>query len=144
MPAIGTSDMADEISDAAAIPGGRTGNYPGTAPTMPTGVAAIPSVVDKGSDAGGTNQLSNWSTPAKLNSLVAAIANGADQTVSGCGIGGVGGSGCCGTYGSASNPQITDADGDVTLSGGAAVRVVTGSLTISGNMQFNGLILVIG
>jgi hypothetical protein len=89
VPAIGTSDMADEISDAAAIPGGRTGNYPGTAPTMPTGVAAIPSVVDMGSDAGGTNQLSNWSTPTQLNSLVAAIANGADQTVSGCGIGGV-------------------------------------------------------
>ena len=30
------------------------------------------------------------------------------------------------------------------LSGGAGVLVVTGSLTISGNMQFNGLILVIG
>ena len=144
VPAIGTSDMADEISAAAAIPGGRTGNYPGAAPTMPTGVAAIPSVVDMGSDAGGTNQLSNWSTPAQLNALVAAIANGADQTVSGCGINGVGGSGCSGTYGSASNPQITYVNGDVTLAGGAGVLVVTGSLTISGNMQFNGLILVIG
>jgi hypothetical protein len=144
VPAIGTSDMPDEISDAAAIPSGRTGNYPGAAPTMPTGVAAIPSVVDMGSDAGGTNQLSNWSTPAQLNSLAAAIANGADQTVSGCGIGGVGGSGCSGTYGSAATPQITYVDGDVTLNGGAGVLVVAGTLTISGGMQFNGLILVIG
>src|ERR1700674_959081 len=144
VPAIGTSDMADEISTAAAIPNGRIGNYPGAAPTMPTGVAATPSVVDMGSDAGGTNQLSNWSTPAQLNSLAAAIANGADQTVSGCGIGGVGGSGCSGTYGTALSPQITYVDGDVTLSGGAGVLVVAGSLTISGGMQFNGLILVIG
>jgi hypothetical protein len=144
VPAIGTSTMADETSDAAAIPSGRTGNYPGTAPTMPTGVAAIPSVVDMGSDAGGTNQLSNWSTPAQLNALVAALANGADQTVSGCGIGGVGGSGCSGSYGTAASPQITYVNGDLTLTGGAGVLVVTGSLTISGNMQFNGLILVIG
>jgi hypothetical protein len=144
VPAIGTSDMADEISDAGAIPNGRIGNYPGTAPTMPTGVAPTPSVVDMGSDAGGTNQLSNWSTPAQLNALAAAIANGADQTVSGCGIGGVGGSGCSGSYGTAASPQITYVDGDVTLNGGAGVLVVAGSLTISGGMQFNGLILVIG
>src|SRR6202140_2367505 len=87
VPAIGTSDMAEESAHAAAIPGGRTGNYPGAAPTMPTGVAAIPSVVDMGSDAGGTNQLRNWSTPAQLNSLVAQIANGADYTYN-CGING--------------------------------------------------------
>jgi hypothetical protein len=110
-------------------------------------VAAIPSVVDMGSDAHGTNQLSNFSTPAQLNALAASIANGADATYT-CSINGItnGGatSACSGSYGTTANPQITYVNGDLTLGGGAGVLVVTGSLTISGGMQFNGLILVIG
>ena len=147
VPAIGTSNITDQINDAAAIPSGRTGDYLGTAPTWPTGVAAIPSVVDMGSDAHGTNQLSNFSTPAQLNALAASIANGADATYT-CSINGItnGGatSACSGSYGTTANPQITYVNGDLTLGGGAGVLVVTGNLTISGGMQFNGLILVIG
>ena len=114
---------------------------------MPLGVAAIPSVVDMGSDLGGTNQLSNWSTPAQLNAMASQIANAADYTYN-CSINGVANAGatsaCSGTYGSVATPQITYINGDVTLSGGAGVLVVTGNLIISGGMQFDGLILVIG
>jgi hypothetical protein len=35
-------------------------------------------------------------------------------------------------------------NGDFTLNGGAGVLVVTGNLTISGGMTFDGLILVVG
>jgi hypothetical protein len=133
VPAIG----ADSSVDAASIPPQifRPANF--------TGQGASPSVIDQGSDAGGSNQLSNWSTPTQLNNMAANIANGADQSFS-CGINGVGGAGCSGTYGSVATPQITYINGDVNLTGGAGVLVVTGTLTISGAMQFDGLILVIG
>ena len=100
-----------------------------------------------GSDAGGTNQLSNLSTPAQLNALAAMVADGADATYT-CSINGTangsGTSACSGSYGTDANPQITYVNGDVTVSGGAGVLVVTGTMTISGTMQFDGLILVIG
>jgi hypothetical protein len=147
VPAIGASDLADRNLLAAAIPSGRTSQYPGTAPTAPTGVAAIPSVVDMGSDAGGTNQLSNWSTPAQLNAMVSQIANAADYTYN-CSINGNPNAGaltpCTGTYGSVATPQITYINGDAIVNGGAGVLVVTGNLNFNGAMQFDGLILVIG
>jgi Tfp pilus assembly protein PilV len=133
VPAIG----ADSAADTASIPPQifRPGNFTGSGPA--------PSVVDQGSDAGGTNQLTNWSTPTQLNTMASEIGDGADQTFN-CGIGGVGGAGCSGSYGTAAAPQITYINGDVTLGGGAGVLVVTGTLTISGGMQWDGLILVIG
>src|SRR4029077_5746496 len=67
------------------------------------------------------------------------MANAADNKYS-CGFGG----GCTGSYGTVANPQITFIDGNVNLSGGAGVLVVTGTLNISGGMQWDGLILVIG
>jgi len=144
VPAIGASDLADRNQLAADIlgPPDRTGNFQGTAPTT-TGATATPSVVDMGSDVtGATNQLSNWSTPAQLNTMVSQIANAADYTYN-CGMAGTG-TPCTGTYGSVANPQITYVNGDVTLSGGAGVLVVTGNLIFTGAMQFDGLILVIG
>jgi hypothetical protein len=50
------------------------------------------------------------------------------------------------TFGTASNPLLTFVDGDLALplSGGAGLLVVTGTLTLSGNTAFNGLILVLG
>jgi hypothetical protein len=68
------------------------------------------------------------------------MANVADNTPS-CGFGAAA---CTGSYGSTANPQITFINGDVNLTGGAGVLVVTGTLTINGAMQWDGLILVIG
>jgi hypothetical protein len=47
-------------------------------------------------------------------------------------------------FGSSSNPQFTFVDGDCSLSDGAGLLVVTGTLTASGNVGFNGIILVMG
>ncbi|HKU73716.1 MAG TPA: hypothetical protein VJR02_07340 [Pyrinomonadaceae bacterium] len=41
-------------------------------------------------------------------------------------------------------PMFTFVDGDCTLTGGAGVLVVTGTLTMRGNTSFNGIILVMG
>jgi hypothetical protein len=139
VPAIGTSDSTDQATVVSDIPSGRITSYPGS--------TASPSVVDMGSDAGGTNQLSNWSTPAQLNALAAMMADGADAAYT-CSINGTAQgsatSACSGSYGTDANPQITYVNGDVTVNGGAGVLVVTGTMTISGAMQFDGLILIIG
>jgi len=82
--------------------------------------------------------------------LVSQIANGADQTLT-CNTvnslanpaGGTSAQ-CSGTAGAAATPQVTYVNGDFTLNGGAGVLVVTGNLTISGGMTFDGLILVVG
>lgn len=138
VPGIG----ADSSADAAFISPQifRPANFTGQGGTTPN-------VIDQGSDAGGSNQMSNWSTPTQLNNMAANIANGADQSLS-CSINGSPNGGatnpCSGSYGSVATPQITYVNGDVTLTGGAGVLVVTGTLTISGAMQFDGLILVIG
>ncbi len=46
--------------------------------------------------------------------------------------------------GSSSNPEFTFVDGDCSLGSGAGLLVVTGTLTMSGNANFNGIILVLG
>ena len=45
---------------------------------------------------------------------------------------------------SVNTPQFTFVDGDATLSDGAGFLVVTGTLTVRGDTNFNGLILVLG
>jgi hypothetical protein len=47
-------------------------------------------------------------------------------------------------FGSSANPQFTFVDGDCSLGDGAGLLVVTGKLTASGNVGFNGIILVLG
>jgi hypothetical protein len=126
-PAIGTGSAADAASVGPQI--FRPANFTGSGPSPPS-----PSVVNASAS------LTQWSTPAQLNALVSELANSADYSYS-CGIGGAG---CSGSYGTNANPQITFINGDVNLGGGAGVLVVTGTLTISGGMQFNGLVLVIG
>lgn len=49
-----------------------------------------------------------------------------------------------GTSGSTSSPAFTFVDGDCSLDGGAGLLIVTGTLTMSGNPSFTGLILVLG
>jgi Tfp pilus assembly protein PilV len=146
VPAIGTSDWADQTGAAADVPSGRYGNYVGTDPAFPGIYPPTLSIVDMGSDAQGTNQLTNWSSVSQLITLTNLISNGADATYT-CPI--VGGSpgkatACTGTYGTVANPQITYINGDAIVSGGAGVLVVTGTLYFTGAMQFDGLILVIG
>ncbi len=49
-----------------------------------------------------------------------------------------------GNAGSAASPQITFVNGNATLDGGAGLLLVTGKLTMNGNPNFNGIILVLG
>jgi hypothetical protein len=48
------------------------------------------------------------------------------------------------SFGTSSAPKLTFIDGDATLSDGAGLLIVTGKLTQSGNVPFQGLILVLG
>jgi hypothetical protein len=136
-PAISTGDTAgvNGIKTNLTGPPNRTGNY--------TGTGGTPSVVNQGPT--GTNALSGtWSSPAALNNLAASIGNGADQTLT-CGIGtpcSFPGSG----LGTDAAPKITYVNGDFNFgsNSGAGVLVVTGTLSITGNSSFDGLILVIG
>jgi hypothetical protein len=135
VPAISTGDTAgaNGIKTSLTTNPNRSGNY--------TGTGGTPSVVNEGSN-GGT-YTGAWSSPAQLDALVNSIANVADVTYT-CGIG----SPCnpSGSLGTNAAPQITYVSGDFNYgnSSGAGVLVVTGTLTISGNANFNGLILVIG
>jgi len=49
-----------------------------------------------------------------------------------------------GDFGTSSNPKFTFVDGDCSLSDGTGLLVVTGTLTASGNVGFNGIIMVLG
>jgi hypothetical protein len=49
-----------------------------------------------------------------------------------------------GNSGSTASPVLTFVNGNASLSGGAGVLIVTGTLTMSGNPSFNGIILVLG
>ena len=140
VPAISTGDDPGRLTVVADIPTNRYGNYPGTVPPLPALV--LPSVINEGPTGG--NQLSGqWSTPAQLNSLVATIANGADVTIN-CAIG----TPCSGSppYGTPTAPQITYVTGDLNFgsTSGAGVLVVTGTLNVTGQSTFDGLVLVIG
>jgi hypothetical protein len=132
-PAIATGDATGQANFIAGIPSGREGNYTGTDPGSP--FSPTPSVVNENT----TGLGGLWSSPQLLNNLVATIANGADQTVT-CAIG----TPCTGSYGTDANPQITYVSGDLNLTGGSGLLVVTGTLNVTGNTSFNGLILVIG
>ncbi len=48
------------------------------------------------------------------------------------------------SYGTTANPKFTFCDGDCDLSTGAGLLIVTGTLTASGNVGFQGVILVLG
>ena len=49
-----------------------------------------------------------------------------------------------GAPGSSTDPKFTFVDGDVTLTGGAGLLIVTGNLYMDGNPTFDGIILVLG
>ncbi len=144
-PAIAAGSSTAASTIVSAIPASRQGNYTGSGGTTPN-------VIDEGTDAGGTGALGGlWSNPQQLNNMVSALANGADNQLN-CGIGGVfptgittASPGCSiGTYGTDASPQITYVNGDYNLTSGSGVLIVTGTLNVTGNSSFNGLILVVG
>jgi hypothetical protein len=156
VPAIATYDQTSQntIADALPRPDHYTGMVPGSSgggpALLPPAPSPVPSVVDEGPTGNGAlNGL--WSDPQQLNNLVSMIANGADTQLT-CGIGGVfppgvtsASAGCSnGSYGTMANPQITYVNGDYNLSGGAGLLAVTGTLTMSGNTSYSGLIMAIG
>ena len=49
-----------------------------------------------------------------------------------------------GDFGSLASPKFTFVDGDASLADGAGLLVVTGKLTVNGNVSFNGIIFVLG
>ena len=139
-PAISTGDQQGVSNlvgppPPGSIPANRQGNY--------TGTGGTPSVVNQGST--GTNQLSGtWASPAALNNLASSIGNGADLSLT-CGIGTPCSFPAVG-LGTDAAPKITYVNGDFNMgpNSGAGVLVVTGTLNITGNSSFDGLILVIG
>jgi hypothetical protein len=142
LPAIGVGDATGVTNMDAQIPSNRQGMYTGLAPIPPA--PAVPSVQNEGVGTAlypSNNVLgptSNWSDPAQLNQLAQAMANEANIVCPG-------NAACASTtFGTDASPKITYINGDATLSGGAGVVVVTGTLTFNGNTNFDGLILVIG
>lgn len=146
------------ITAAPPVPGCNptTGAHPAIGVDNAAAVAVVDTQISKPNNYQGTNWVnnttpsvaalpllasSNWSNPTTLNNLASEMANVADVTCPGNAL-------CSGpNYGTAAAPQITYANGNFTLGSGtfgAGVLVVTGTLTINGKMEFDGLILVIG
>jgi Tfp pilus assembly protein PilX len=127
VPAIGVVNAGDVASVDAGIPGGRTGNYPGT--------GASPDVENVSSTMSPSLQ-----TVSGLQNLVSTIKNNVTQPV----INGPASS--LSSPGTATAPQIIVVNGDLNLgpTTGYGILVVTGTLTVHGAVTWNGLILVIG
>jgi hypothetical protein len=49
-----------------------------------------------------------------------------------------------GSAGSSTAPELTFVNGNCNLDGGAGLLIVTGNLVLSGNPNFNGIVLVLG
>ncbi len=130
-------------SPNGSIPSGRQANYTG-GPSNSNTPMPPPAIVNSGPTGSNPQLTGAWSTPSSLNALVAAIANGADQSLT-CGIG----TPCSFPptgLGTDASPLITFVNGDFNFgsNSGSGVLVVTGTLNITGNSSFNGLILIIG
>jgi len=125
-PAVGVVSAVDIALAASTIPGNRLDHYLGTGGTPSIG--NISSLLP-----------STENTVSSLNQLVSDITKVADNVIAGP-TNSV-------PMGSASNPQITVVNGDLTLAGnntGYGILVVTGTLNFSGNTGWRGVVLVIG
>ena len=128
-PAIGVVTSGDVPAATSGIPNNRLSNYVGS--------GGAPSV-------GNVSGLlsSNEQTVASLQNLVQSITQVANNVLTGPVS-----SLSAAQLGSATNPQITVVNGDLTLSGGGTgygVLVVTGNFTFSGDWGWRGAVLVIG
>jgi hypothetical protein len=134
----GTPNTGEVATVIDGIPNGRTGNY--------TGLGAIPDVENVASYfSSSVNSQYDLGTEKGLEDLVSAVKTSVTQPV-------ISGpkqySGSSATLNSSSgNPQVVFVNGDLTLTGNAngyGILVVTGNLTVKGTVQWNGLVLVIG
>jgi hypothetical protein len=125
-PAVGVLSPGDIPITESTIPGNRLNHYLGS--------GGAPSVGDISALLPPTEQ-----TVSNLNQLVSNITQVANNVIQG--------PASTVPMGSASTPQITVVNGDLTLSGnntGYGILVVTGTLTFSGNTGWRGIVLVVG
>jgi hypothetical protein len=128
-PAIGVVNNSDVAVAETNIPSNRLSHYLGS--------IAAPSVGNISSNLPTTEQ-----SVSSLQALVQNVSSVANNTLTGP-VNNLNAA----QLGSASNPQITVVNGDLTLSGnntGYGILVVTGTLTFSGNNGWRGIVLVIG
>jgi Tfp pilus assembly protein PilX len=138
--AIGVPDTVDQTAISTtinALPGNRANNYPGA--------TASPSIGNVSS-----TMPASLSTVSGLQNLVTTIKNNVTEPVLNgmpTSLGGPGPVTSIPNVGDANNPQIVFVNGDLSLSGntvGYGILVVTGSLTASGTVGWNGIVLVVG
>jgi Tfp pilus assembly protein PilX len=128
-PAIGVVNNTDIPVAESQIPSNRLDHYIGS--------IAAPSVGNISGNLPSTEQ-----TVTSLQALVQNISSVANNNLTG-----PVNSLTAAQLGSASNPQITVVNGDLTLSGnntGYGILVVTGTLTFSGTNGWRGIVLVVG
>ena len=129
-PAVGVINNADIATAASNIPSNRLDHYLGS----PVGPPSIGNVSG--------NLSSAEVTVASLQTLVQTISSVANNVLTGP-VSNL----TAAQIGSASSPQITVVNGDLSLSGnntGYGMLVVTGNLTFSGTNGWRGVVLVIG
>jgi Tfp pilus assembly protein PilX len=134
----GTPNTGEVNTVVNGIPNGRTGNY--------TGLGTTPDVENVSSSySSAINAQYDLSTVTGLQNMVSAVKTAITQPVI---TGPAQYSGPAAALSSSSgNPQVVYVNGDLTLTGngtGYGILVVTGTLTVKGNVQWNGLVLVVG
>ena len=128
----------DHPGQLSLIPNGRTGNYTGlgSSPDVENVSASLPGAVNSNYD---------LTTVGGVNNLVSAVKTAVTQPAI---TGPASYSGTAAQLNSSStSPQIVYVNGDLTLSGNAndfGILVVTGTLTVKGTVQWNGLVIVAG
>ena len=128
--AIGVISAADDTTVTSAIPANRVNNYTGDG-------GVTPDVEDISGELSGP-----LTTVSGLESIVESISSAATDTYTP----GFGNSTSIGSIGGASDYRIVVVNGDATVGPGTGygVLLVRGALSISGNLTWYGLILVIG
>jgi hypothetical protein len=130
-PAIGVVNTADIPTAESNIPSNRLNDYLGAG--VPPATASVRNVAPLAP---------NEQTVASLQNLVQNITSVANNVLTGP-VNGL----TAAQLGSATNPQITVVNGDLTLNGnntGYGLLLVTGTLTFSGDNGWRGIVLVIG
>lgn len=129
--AIGVISDADDTFVTDAIPSNRWSNYTGES-------GEEPNVTDISGDLTGTD----YNSVDGLESIV----EGMEQTATTVYDPPFGGSTAISDIGSSTDPEIVVVNGDMTFGpgDGYGVLVVRGALTLSGNFNWTGIILVIG
>jgi hypothetical protein len=145
VPAVGVSTGAKATPNTGevatvinGIPNGRMGNY--------TGIGSTPDVENVSSSlTSAINSQYDLSTVTGLENMVSAVKTSITQPVI---TGPAQYSGSASSLSSSSaSPQVVYVNGDLTLTGngnGYGILVVTGTLTVKGTVQWNGLVLVVG